>query len=359
MNQTCTVTRPGIRLAHRWIVLITMCAALPAAQLSDQQVLNVLTSEQPRDKAIRRALGYLRERQDHVTGAQQSSNQTAMTSLAMMAHFAAGHTLDDVEHGVWLRRSLAYVLSMQDANGYFGTMDASRMYGHGITALMLAEALGTGRDDEMEEAIRHALERAVAVTVNAAQVPKQPGHEGGWHYAPHEAIADLSLSGWQLMSLHATQQVGIAVPETVIAGAVGYARRLTTADGKVGYDHPGADHPAMRGLSMLSFAIGGQASAPEVALIANRIRSDPIRWEGGWFFYRAYYDAVGMSRAAPEQWDAYAPLIEGVLVEHQGQDGSWPIPPGGNEGEYGVIYCTSLAVLSLAVGRHLLPAYQR
>jgi len=345
----------------RLILALALFIPVPTAsalELSDQQVIDLLAAEQPRDAAIRRALAYLRGLQKPA-GAVGDEFPTALTALALMAHLAAGHTPDDLQHGPWLRRSLGYVLAQQDENGYFGKSDNSRMYGHGITTLMLAEALGMCRDEDLDERIRTALERAVAVTVNAAQVKKGGGHEGGWRYQPGEGSSDLSLSGWQLMSLHATQQVGITVPDQVIANAVAYARRLTTADGKVGYEKPGEDHAALRGAAMLSLAIGGQNDAPEVARIADRMHSDPIAWRGPWFFYRCYYDAVGLSRAAPQVWEGYAPTLETVLVDHQNQDGSWPTPPGDNEGGHGQVYRTALAVLALAVNRHVLPAYQR
>jgi hypothetical protein len=329
-----------------------------SADLTDAEVIRILTTEQPRDRAIRRGLEYIRTEQ-RPDGAVGDRHRTALTSLAVMAHLAAGVTPDDPEHGVWLERSLRHVLLQQDANGYFGSQDGSRMYGHGITALMLAEALGMTRDEDLEERLRAALERAIAVTVNAARVQKSEPHRGGWRYQPNEGSSDLSLSGWQLMSLHATQQVGITVPEEVIAGAVAYARRLTTEDGKVGYESRGQDHPALRGLALLSLMVGGHHDAPEIPRVVGRIQGDPISWQGNWFFYRAYYDAVGMARAAPEQWEAYGSRLEKLLIDHQGQAGEWISPPGGNENDHGKVYTTSLAVLALTVNRHVLPAYQR
>lgn len=339
------------------------CTQLPiahiqAAELSDQDIIQVLTVEQPRDRAIRKGLAFLRTQQAH-DGSVGSNVRTAMTSLAVMAHLAAGITPDDPEFGDWMHKCLQFVLAQQDENGYFGQIDGSRMYGHGITTLMIAEALGMCRDEDIDERLRNCLEHAVAVTVNAAKVHKVPGHEGGWRYQPGEDHSDLSLSGWQLMSLHATQQVGITVPEAVIMGAVNYAKHLTTAEGKVGYDNPGEDHPALRGLALLSLMIGHLQDAPELQRVVARIQADPISWQGQWFFYRVYYDAVGMSRAAPDQWDVYGKHIEKMLCEHQNQDGSWSTPPGGNEGDQGPVYQTSLALLALAVNRHVLPAYQR
>jgi hypothetical protein len=161
------------------------------------------------------------------------------------------------------------------------------------------------------------------------------------------------------MSLHAPAQVGIVVPEDVITAAVTYAQKMSSEDGKVGYEAAGADHPALRGAALISFAIGGQLDLPVVARIADRISSNPIGWQGPWFFYRSYYDAVGLSRGAPTTWDTYGATLEGVLIDHQAEDGSWPTPPGDNEGGHGVVYRSSMAVLALSVNKHLLPAYQR
>lgn len=353
----CTVPPHVLSVLLAVLAFLVILPGVPsAADLSDAEILKILTTEPPRDKAIRRGLEYLRHHQK-ADGLFGDKHVTALTGLTLMAHFAAGHTLEDPSYGDALRRAVSAVLSRQDPDGYFGRQDDSRMYGHGIAALMLAEALGMTRDDELEERMHRALEKAVRVTVNAALVKKRPGHEGGWRYQPNQDDSDLSLSGWQLMSLHAVQQVGMPVPEKVVQAATDYAKRLTSADGKVGYSNPGEDRPALRGLALLCFAIAGDHQVPQIQAVASRILSDPIKWEGEYFFYRAYYEAVGLSRAAPAQWLSYAPKLEGLLVERQKEDGSWDAP--GNEAGIGPVYATSMGVLALAVQRHVLPAYQR
>lgn len=334
-------------------------AASRARELSDQEVLKVLTTEQPRDRAIRKALEWLRAQQGEDGALSKNQHRTAMTSFGVMAHLAAGHTFADPEHGEWMVKSLRFVLKMQDKAGYFGRMDDSRMYGHGVTTLMLAEALGMIEDPEIEETVRKALERAITVTINAARVQKDDRNRGGWRYHPDARDSDLSLSGWQLMSLHAAQQVGMTVPKEIVTNALEYAKRLTEPDGRVGYDNRGQDKPALRGLGMLCFAIAGEEDSETVTRIAERIQRDPINWRGPWFFYRVYYDAVGMSRARPDLWEQYSERVEGILIKNQKDDGSWPSPPGDNEQGYGAVYMTSMAVLALAVDRHVLPAYQR
>jgi hypothetical protein len=337
---------------------ILCCPGTSAAELSDQEILKALTAQQPRDRAVQRGLEFLRQKQKF-NGAVGDRYPTALTSMAVMAHLAAGHPPDDKQFGAWLRKSIQYVLSRQNPDGYFGESDGSRMYGHGLCTLMLAEALGMPRDDEIDENIRKALRKAAQVTINAALVKKSSEYAGGWRYTPDASDSDLSLSGWQLMSLHAIQQVGIPVPESVIKGAVEYTKKMVGEDGKVGYQNPNEDRPALRGLALLAFVIGHEEKLPVVKKIADRIWADPIAWQGNHFYYRAYYDAVGMSRALPDEWAKYLPKYESVLLAHQKEDGSFDTSVDGEAQDGGPIYTTSMAVMALAVQRHVLPAYQR
>lgn len=352
--------RRACQRASRIVALLAMAWPLLAgAAASDADVLAELGHSGPRDTAIAHGLAFLRAAQ-LPDGAVGATVPVAATALALLAHLAAGHAPDDREVGAFERRCLTFVLAHQDAHGYFGGQDNSRMYGHGIATLALAEAVGMTRDEDLEARLRRALERAVVVTVGAARLPRDAATTGGWHYYPDDPGADLSLSGWQLLSLHACAQVGVEVPADVISHGVDYARRLITPDGMVGYAHAGEDHAPLRGLALLCLAVGHRLDDPVAQAIAERMRSDPLGWQGPWFFYRAFYDAVGLSRAAPEAWAQLGPGEEKVLIDHQQADGSWPSPPGDDEaGPGGPAYLTAMATLALCVERQVLPAYQR
>lgn len=350
--------QPLLLLSVLCLLTSDLCLPSRAAEPSDQDVLKTLTIEQPRDKAVKAGLEFLR-RQQKPDGSASDRYPTALTAMAVMAYFAAGHPPADKQYGPWLGKSIGYVLSKQNADGYFGEADGSRMYGHGIATLMLAEALGMPRDDELDEVIRKALKKAVQVTINAALIAKSSEHAGGWRYTPDATDSDLSLSGWQLMSLHATQQVGISVPEKVIEGAVAYTMRTVGQDGKVGYQNPNDDHPPLRGLALLALIIGHQEHSPLINKIAERLQADPIAWKGDHFYYRVYYDAVGISRALPQEWEQDLPKYEAVLLPHQNPDGSFDSSVDSEAQGAGAVYSTSMAIMALAVQRHVLPAYQR
>ena len=65
-----------------------------------------------------------------------------------------------------MKKALAYVLrpEVQEKDGYFGQSDGSRMYGHGITTLMLSEMLGMGADAAQDDRLsQHPQRRARGV----------------------------------------------------------------------------------------------------------------------------------------------------------------------------------------------------
>jgi hypothetical protein len=344
------------------LLLCVLAAAAPLAAgdaaSDDAQVLEILTTTQPRDAAIARGLAWLRTRTGP-DGLMSGEHSTAMTALAAMAHLATGITPEDAAHGPWLRRSLDGILDRQDRSGYFGAADNSRMYGHGIATLLCAEALGACRDPDLDERLRGALEKAIAVTVNAARVEKNDLNRGGWRYTPFAGDSDLSLSGWQLLSLVAARKAGITVPDQVVTDAIAYARRLVGPDGKVGYTQAGDDRPALRGLAVFALSVApGDDDRATIARIAARIQADPPTWTGDWPLYRAHYDALGLGAAHPETWAAVGPQWQALLLKQQGKDGSWT-PGSGQERGHGPVYATAMAILAMAVDRQVLPAFAR
>src|SRR6187402_1183630 len=82
---------------------------------------------------------------------QDKRHSSAMTSLSLLALACAGHQpIDRTPQGEAFQKGLKFILDPErvDANGYFGGKDGSRMYGHGITTLMLSEMLGMGTSPE-------------------------------------------------------------------------------------------------------------------------------------------------------------------------------------------------------------------
>ena len=305
-------------------------------------------------QATERGLAWLRTQQQ-ADGGLSGKNRTANTALAVLAHLSAGVTPDLPEYGPSVRRMLVYLAARGDARGYLGG-DGSRMYGHGMACLALANALGTSRDDDLDERLRLTLTRAIAVTVTAARISKPDGQRGGWRYQPDEAGSEVSVTGWQLSALYAARRTGLAVPDEVFSGALAYMRGCIDPEGRVGYTRRGEDHAPLRGLALLAL---GLQPGPRDALrdkILARMRAEPTTWSGPSFFFRVYYEATGLSRSEPAAWPPWRDRLFALLIANQGKDGSWPAPPGDNERDYGAAYATALALLALTVELRLLPS---
>src|SRR5205085_1748550 len=175
----------------------------------------------------------------------------------------------------------------------------SRMYGHGITTLMLSEMLGMGVDAQMDQVIRDRCRLAVELIKRSQSFEKDANNRGGWRYAPNSTDSDLSATVWQAMALRSARNAGMDV-----------------------------------------------------------LKEKKIEYGGEWFCYATYYFAQGMFQRGGEYSTHSRKLVEELLLPKQGPDGSWQGQSGQERG-VGKVYATSLGVLSLAVKFHFLPIYQR
>ena len=213
---------------RRTFVPISLCAAL-LFTVTGTCVADDFANPFKKDRvdvALEKAVKYLVGRQQADGSIRDSGNGTAMTSLAIMAMAAIGNQPGDpTPAGKAMKKALQYVLSKQDKDGYFGNSDGSRMYGHGITTLMLTEMLGMGQDGKQDKAIHASCQRAIDLILSSQQEKKPSHFRGGWRYHPNAKDADLSVSVWQLMALRSAKNDGLKVPDKAIEQAVGYLQR--------------------------------------------------------------------------------------------------------------------------------------
>jgi hypothetical protein len=85
---------------------------------------------------------------------------------------------------------------------------------------------------------------------------------------------------------------------------------------------------------------------------------NPPKWPEEFFYYGVYYCSQGMFQMGDKYWEFYRPRLEARLLALQQDDGSWPMPTGG-ESRGGIAYSTAMSVLALSVNYHYLPIYQR
>ena len=368
-----------LRLAISIILSLPLAGAMSLAEEKElsQEELSAIYESSDVDEAIERSIQYLLTKQD-TDGAfrvkpRECRHDAAMTSLAMLAFAAAGHQpVDATEEGRAQLKALEFMLTAerQEEDGYFGKRDGSRMYGHGIVTLMLAEMLGMGVDDEQDEQIRTKCQKAVELILRAQKIPKDKTHKGGWRYQPNAKDADISVTVWQVMALRAAQNAGIDVPKWAIDDAVGYLKACHrdpshyNNDRRKGHPLGCAYQPkhtpkfSTAAAGMLAFQVCGGYELQQVRCAADWFKDDLPKPNEDFFYYGLYYYAQGMYQQGGDYEDVARGLLAREMMPQQDRDGSWR-SKSGKENEVGRIYTTSLAVMTLAVNYHYLPIYQR
>ena len=137
-------------------------AALVAAGQARRAVAVDTDTQKRVDEAIVRALDFLASQQ-LPEGSWRSDSYgecTAATSLACMAFMAAGHIPGEGPYGDLLNKGIRWVMSRQEDNGMLiAKRSHGPMYAHGISTLMLAEAIGMVNEAQAK-LLRRSLERA-------------------------------------------------------------------------------------------------------------------------------------------------------------------------------------------------------
>jgi hypothetical protein len=372
-----SLARVGMLVALATLSFAQPGLFMPTATAADSIVLEV--DDQAIATAVQAGVRYLMTQQKEDGSIHDRGHETAMTSLAIMAMASVGvQPSDPGPQGIAMRKAIDYVIDAnptsrerrQDKQGYFGRADGSRMYGHGITTLMLTEMVGMGADEKQDQRIREALDAAIELILSAQEVRKQPSMQGGWRYSPDANDADLSVSVWQLMALRSAKNDEMAVPVEAIDSAVEYLRKSYTSpidrDGKprdpiAGFSYtPGQQHPTytMTAAGLLAMQVCGQYDSPLVAGAADWLMSHGPELDERYFYYGTYYYAQGMHQRGGKYATEAATRVSKILLKEQSANGAWASQRG-EERNYGDVYATSLAILSLSVTYHYLPIYQR
>ena len=342
----------------RLVVPALLILSLVAAPVASQD--KAPAAKTPLDQAIDGALQYLAANQDRegAWSASYRGKNPAITALAVMAFLSAGHVPGEGRYGDVVRKGVEYVLRSQAPNGLIASEGHYEMYQHGICTLMLAEVVGM-TDGKLAEEVRIKLEKAIKITLEGQ---RQSGfHKGGWRYQVRGTDSDISVTGWQVMSLRAAKNVGCDVPPERIQMAVEFINNCYDPNtGGYRYMPQANVTPACTGTSILALELcGKEYHRSETSLRAGGflLKNDLTRGRGH-YFYGVYYCAQAMFQLGDNYWKSYRAKLHEQLLPAQMANGSW----GGrvsDDVQFGPNYCTSMAVLALTVEYRLLPIYQR
>ncbi len=270
----------------------------------------------------------------------QYGTAPGVVGVAVMAMLARG---DDPNYGAYrthIRNGLDYILArMNQETGYIG----DSMYNHGFATLALAEAYGVVHDLRLGPSLQKAVE--LILSAQAANPT------GGWRYMPSSRDADTTISGAQLMALLAARNAGIAVPDSAIERAVELICLHQSGDGGFGYTSAAGTTPASSAIGALMLALTKENRS---AAYQRALRYVEQVWLNGGQrqHYYLYYASQALFHGNMESWSRWNKDNLAWLTARQSSDGRW----SGSEGD---VFCTSAALLSLALHYRYLPIYER
>ncbi|MGE3163397.1 MAG: hypothetical protein AB7O52_00675 [Planctomycetota bacterium] len=289
---------------------------------------------------------------------------TGLATLALLASLSA--LADEQPPARAIRRALDYLLSAQDESGCYGPRTGNYMYNHAIAAFCVAEAAALTR----EERLRNSAERALSFSAQT----QQPG--GGWDYTSARTLRnDLSITGWQVMAIHAARRAGIFYPEEMEQRVRHFVRRAappsgwaTYADRGIGEGRGGVSIAAVGMLSKLY--LGWSPGSPEITRTAELLVRQPpndasrVDWERTFqSSYYWYYATLALFHVGGDTWEAWNVWIQRTILPLQRtrdhREGSWDPDPNWLGAAGGRVATTALNVLTLEVYYRYAPLAKR
>jgi len=318
------------------------------------------------NQALIKALDWLASKQQK--SGSWPGYEEAFTGLSLMAFIGAKCVEKD--YSVHIQGAINYLKSKyrpsstfpegsRDAANNGGALGSGSMYEHAIATLGLIEALVDLNDPSLEPIAQDAV-NLILRSQNTEHKPEALGgpfkpenqHYGGWRYNSGSTTSDLSVSGWQILTLKAAVNAGFSIPDYVFPAAAKFVRSLHgEADGSFRYDSPGdtGDSCARAGMGALSLQLCGFPQDPAVSPALRFMQDHAPRWNieqpgGGYPFYYWYYGTRAMFLSGGDDWRIWKDWICRFLVDHQNQDGSWD---GARNEERLDVYRVALGALML------------
>jgi len=297
------------------------------------------------------------------SGAGYREHRAGITALSLLALLGDGHLprqnhdpLDDATH-----RALQWLLQHQDPTGCIRTDPSSgtrNLYDHGIATFALCEAAQWTSDPAIDGAARLALS-----FLGASQ---QAG--GGWDYTPSISLRnDLSITGWQMLAIHAGIEAGILPSRETIASIERYLQRAIDPQGRATYSDRGRGRGrqgiGIDAVGLLSMLALGHSPVSQSSLeCARRIADHPPRPElrKKWdqhpqSMYYWYTATLALFHVGGEPWKRWNQQLQRMVLPLQhnptdaaGSDaaGSWDPDPNWIGAAGGRVAQTALGVLT-------------
>lgn len=349
---------------------------------------------------------------------------TGISALITLSFLGAGYTHQEGRYALNVDRALNWIIDQQDEEGSLAgnASHYARMYCHAMATYALAEALGMQNELLMgpivepsviasgeyateaisaammaqagvmpypfattsntatstqadliaydlrrvdEVKLRSALLKAVTYTIS-----QQDPRSGGWRYKFGQE-GDVSMFGWQMMSLKSAEIAGVTINPKVRrrmveflnsvrqgpnGGLFGYRRSIVLNGQQTEPVNQTMTAEALFCQQMLGYPRESAASREAVQYLLNHM---PRLSELNMYYW--YYGTLAMYQYGGQPWENWNNVVRDTLIQQQRTDGkfagSWD--PNGPWGRYGGrLYSTAISTLTLEVYYRLLPLYR-
>ena len=283
---------------------------------------------------------------------------TAATGLALLTFLGAGHThtgsgpyADNVRRGLYYLRGVA-------AESKWGVdWQMGSMYGHAIALMAMNEAMTmTTIGDPKNHEFYDMLYQATSFT-GAAQ-----NHSGSWGYYP-QSPGDLTLTGWQVLSLIGSKRNKIPLQTQTLADARDYTLSTREEDRYwFGYKGPpGKPTTTAIGLTLMLYLGESPKHSRMMEALAQLADRGPLLNN----VYHNYYGTLALhhsrhSDQGKHNWEKWNSVLRDHLINSQEksghESGSWHFDDRwGNVG--GRLYTTCMCALTLEAYYRYEPLY--
>lgn len=284
---------------------------------------------------------------------ENATPATAATGLSLLAFLGAGYTHREGKYAEVVRRGVYYLRDAARPATHGLDLQAGSMYGHGIATLALTEILAIDRyNNQVDTEIKELVEGAVLFTLVAQH------QQGGWRYVPGSP-GDMTISGWQILSLVSARYGGIPLRTNTLSDAKSFVNSLSH-DGtyEFGYitKRPEPTTTAI-GLCMLMYLGESPFQTPFSRSLSKMAARGPKKFD----VYHDYYATMALHNARHPDWDHWHKPLRDHLVRTQAttghERGSWHFKD--HHGDVGGrLYTTAMAAMILEVYYRYMPLYQ-
>jgi hypothetical protein len=278
---------------------------------------------------------------------------TAATGLSLLAFLGAGYTHREGKYAEVVRRGVYYLRDVARPATYGLDLQAGSMYGHGIATLALTEILAIDQyNNQVDADLKELVEGAILFTL-VAQHP-----QGGWRYIPGSP-GDMTISGWQILSLVSARYGGIGLRTNTLSDAKNFVYSLShEGTYEFGYiSKRGEPTTTAIGMCLLMYLGESPFYTPFLHSLSKMAARGPKKFD----VYHDYYATMALHNARHPDWDRWHVPLRDHLIRTQAtaghEKGSWHFKD--HHGDVGGrLYTTAMAAMILEVYYRHIPLYQ-